>query len=46
MGNGVDEIENRLVQYPDGIAAKYAGRLREEIERWHKVIKAANVKLD
>jgi hypothetical protein len=32
-GHSIDKIEERLVQYPDGIAAKYAGRLREEIER-------------
>ena len=33
MGYDADKIEKRLVQHPDGIAAKYAGRLRDEIER-------------
>ena len=33
MGHSVDQIEERLAQHPNGIAAKYAGRLREEIER-------------
>ena len=33
IGYDVDKIEQRLVQYPEGIATKYAGRLREEIER-------------
>ena len=29
-----------------GTPAATAAYMREEIERWHKVIKAANVKLD
>jgi len=33
MGYDVDTIEERVSEYPNGIAAKYAGRLREEIER-------------
>jgi hypothetical protein len=32
-GRGVDEILALLEQHPNGIAAKYRGRLREEIER-------------
>ena len=32
-GLGIDEIEMRLTQHPNGIAAKYEGRLRKEIER-------------
>ena len=42
MGHGVDKIEERLVQYPNGIAAKYAGRLREEIERCYAKWESAN----
>ena len=42
MGHSVDEIEERLVQYPNGIAAKYAGRLREEIERCYAKWESAN----
>ena len=40
-----DDIRQRLAQLS---AAAGNGRLymREEVERWHKVIKAANVKLD
>ena len=33
MGRTVQEIEQRLAKYPNGIAAKYADRLRSEIER-------------
>ena len=42
MGHSIDEIEERLVQYPNGIAAKYAGRLREEIERCYAKWESAN----
>ena len=42
MGHSIDKIEERLVQYPNGIAAKYAGRLREEIERCYAKWESAN----
>ena len=42
MGHSIDQIEERLVQYPNGIAAKYAGRLREEIERCYAKWESAN----
>jgi hypothetical protein len=32
-GLSIDAIEERLTEYPDGIAKKYEGRLRPEIER-------------
>ena len=32
-GRTVDEIERLFARYPNGIAAKYAGRLRQEVER-------------
>jgi tripartite-type tricarboxylate transporter receptor subunit TctC len=45
-----DEIQQRLAQLSaepiGGTPAATAAYMREEIERWHKVIKAANVKLD
>ena len=42
MGRSVDDIEQRLEQYPKGIAAKYAGRLRTEIERCYQKWGAIN----
>ena len=42
MGHSIDEIEERLIQYPTGIAAKYDGRLREEIERCYAKWENAN----
>jgi tripartite-type tricarboxylate transporter receptor subunit TctC len=45
-----DEVQQRLAQLSaepiGGTPAATAAYMREEIERWHKVIKAANVKLD
>ena len=35
-GKTVDEIEQRLAEHPNGIAARYAGRLRQEIERCYR----------
>jgi hypothetical protein len=32
-GLSINDIEETLIEYPNGIAQKYAGRLREEIER-------------
>jgi tripartite-type tricarboxylate transporter receptor subunit TctC len=44
------DIEQRLAQLSaepiGGTPQATAAYMREEIERWHKVIKAANVKLD
>jgi Protein of unknown function (DUF3987)/Recombinase zinc beta ribbon domain len=34
-GLSIDEIEQALAKYPNGIAQKYASRLREEVERSH-----------
>jgi hypothetical protein len=42
MGHTVDAIEERLAKYPDGIATKYGGRLREEIERCYTKWEATN----
>ena len=42
MGYDVDKIEERLAQYPNGIAAKYAGRLRAEIERCYAKWESTN----
>ena len=42
MGYDVDKIEERLAQYPNGIAAKYLGRLRGEIERCYAKWESAN----
>ena len=45
-----DDIKQRLVQLSaepiGGTPQATAAYMREEIERWHKVIKAANVKLE
>ena len=42
MRYDVDKIEERLAKYPNGIAAKYAGRLRQEIERCYAKWEKAN----
>ncbi len=41
-GLDVDAIEERLAKHPNGIAAKYAGRLRAEIERCYAKWKTAH----
>ena len=45
-----DDIRQRLAQLSaepiGGAPQATAAYMREEVERWHKVIKAANVKLD
>jgi Protein of unknown function (DUF3987) len=40
-GLSIDEIEEVLAKYPNGIGNKYAGRLRTEIERSHSKWKAS-----
>ena len=42
MGHSVEQIEERLLRHPNGIAAKYDGRLREEIERCYAKWESAN----